>query len=165
MELLLRGETMLDSTESSLERLRGRLPHNSISKFLLAGHATITIRHAPTGERFTYKVSVPQNPDSGRPVHFVALLRGLENEVDYTFIGLIINGSKYKPSPKHISLEARAQKWFCRFFSLLTTGALPESVEVWHEGRCGRCGRKLTVPESIERGIGPECAEQMGMAF
>lgn len=25
-------------------------------------------------------------------------------------------------------------------------------------GRCGRCGRRLTDPESIRRGIGPECA-------
>lgn len=36
---------------------------------------------------------------------------------------------------------------------------LPE-CEVWHEGRCGRCGRKLTVPESIETGIGPDCAKR-----
>lgn len=34
-----------------------------------------------------------------------------------------------------------------------------DRVEVWHEGSCGRCGRKLTVPSSIETGLGPECAE------
>jgi hypothetical protein len=34
---------------------------------------------------------------------------------------------------------------------------------VWHEGRCGRCGRKLTVPESIESGFGPECASILGL--
>lgn len=37
-------------------------------------------------------------------------------------------------------------------------------VEVWHEGSCGRCGRKLTVPESIANGLGPECAEKVGAA-
>lgn len=36
-------------------------------------------------------------------------------------------------------------------------------VEVWHEGRCGRCARRLTVPASILIGIGPECAEIMGL--
>lgn len=36
-------------------------------------------------------------------------------------------------------------------------------IEVWHEGRCGRCARRLTVPESILIGIGPECAEIMGL--
>src|ERR1019366_4832357 len=40
-------------------------------------------------------------------------------------------------------------------------GLLPANLEVWHEGKCGRCGRKLTVPESIERGIGPECERLM----
>jgi len=28
---------------------------------------------------------------------------------------------------------------------------------VFHEGACGRCGRTLTVPESIASGFGPEC--------
>lgn len=36
-------------------------------------------------------------------------------------------------------------------------GVIPPSLEVWHEGRCGRCGRALTVPESIASGIGPVC--------
>jgi Family of unknown function (DUF6011) len=27
---------------------------------------------------------------------------------------------------------------------------------------CGRCGRRLTNPLSLERGIGPECWEKMG---
>ena len=36
-------------------------------------------------------------------------------------------------------------------------------VEIWHEGRCGRCARRLTVPSSIILGIGPECAEIMGL--
>jgi hypothetical protein len=30
---------------------------------------------------------------------------------------------------------------------------------VWHEGSCARCGKKLTVPESIESGFGPECVK------
>ena len=34
-------------------------------------------------------------------------------------------------------------------------------LEVWHEGRCGRCNRALTVPESIASGIGPECAKHV----
>jgi hypothetical protein len=27
----------------------------------------------------------------------------------------------------------------------LKTNKLPEFVEVWHEGKCGKCGRALTV--------------------
>ena len=36
--------------------------------------------------------------------------------------------------------------------------AVAEGATLYHEGRCGRCGRRLTVPESIESGYGPECA-------
>jgi hypothetical protein len=41
----------------------------------------------------------------------------------------------------------------------LKTNKLPEFVEVWHEGKCGKCGRALTVPSSILTGIGPECSK------
>jgi UDP-N-acetylglucosamine 2-epimerase len=37
--------------------------------------------------------------------------------------------------------------------------AIPE-IEVFHMGACLRCGRALTTPESITRGLGPDCAER-----
>ena len=39
---------------------------------------------------------------------------------------------------------------------------LPTSIEVWHEGLCSHCARKLTVPASIQLGLGPDCAEKFG---
>jgi Family of unknown function (DUF6011) len=38
---------------------------------------------------------------------------------------------------------------------------LPEGYRLHHEGRCGRCGRLLTVPESITSGYGPECVKHV----
>lgn len=37
-------------------------------------------------------------------------------------------------------------------------------VEVWFSSACCRCGRKLTVPSSIARYLGPECAKKVGAA-
>lgn len=34
---------------------------------------------------------------------------------------------------------------------------LPPNYGMFHAGRCGRCGRLLTTPESIESGLGPDC--------
>jgi hypothetical protein len=31
-------------------------------------------------------------------------------------------------------------------------------AEVMHVGKCCKCRRLLTTPESIQRGIGPECS-------
>ncbi len=39
---------------------------------------------------------------------------------------------------------------------------LPKGVEVWHEGGCCQCAHKLTVPASIELGLGPDCAAKCG---
>lgn len=36
-------------------------------------------------------------------------------------------------------------------------GRFPSGVEVRHDGRCSRCGRALTDPESIDVGMGPIC--------
>jgi len=41
---------------------------------------------------------------------------------------------------------------------------LPETLEVWHEGNCCRCARRLTVPASIETGLGYDCATTVGKA-
>lgn len=35
---------------------------------------------------------------------------------------------------------------------------LPDIQKIWHQGCCSACGRKLTDPESIERGLGPVCS-------
>lgn len=37
---------------------------------------------------------------------------------------------------------------------------LPNVVHVVHNGRCSRCGRKLTDPESLRTGIGPTCRKK-----
>lgn len=38
---------------------------------------------------------------------------------------------------------------------------LPEGYEIRHAGRCCRCGRTLTVPTSIDMGLGPVCADKV----
>jgi hypothetical protein len=72
--------------------------------------------------------------------------------------GTIHHGKK-NPACHHSDLEAVAFRWFIN--NLMAKSAKLAQVEFWHEGYCGRCGRELTVPESIERGLGPQCARRM----
>lgn len=58
--------------------------------------------------------------------------------------------------------SALAFRWFFKRLSEGRDLGGPRGVTVRHEGRCGRCGRTLTVPASIDSGIGPDCAERMG---
>lgn len=55
------------------------------------------------------------------------------------------------------------EKMFVWTWNQVHKGLLPPEIEVWHEGACCYCGRKLTVPASIELGVGPDCAEARGL--
>ena len=129
-------------------------------KFILAGNARFTIVSRKTGTRFTYRVRKAAKDGYGVQDHpwFVAVLTGSNNETDYTFFTSIFGHQLRHGRRASISPEAPSAKAFAWFWAHLQKGNLPEGLEVHHEGRCGRCGRSLTVPESIESGFGPECA-------
>lgn len=133
-----------------------QLPAGTEHAFLLAGNATFTVVSKKTGSRFTFRVRRPK-PDSP---HFVTVLTGSDNEHSYTFLGTIFADGTYRHGRKSsISESAPSARAFAWFYGMLTSPErLAAQAEVWHEGRCCRCGRKLTVPSSIEAGIGPECA-------
>lgn len=98
--------------------------------------------------------------------YFVNLLRGPDNTADFAYMGVVrkdpprffwtqASGKVSRNAPAHKALVWMLDAMRCR------RDVLGSSLEVWHEGRCGRCGRKLTVPESIAAGLGPECAGRL----
>lgn len=130
------------------------LKHDVALNFIFGGNSIFTCRNTKTGNRFTFKVTKHKKED----VFFVKVLT---NPDVYEFIGSIRKESQYKHSPKsRISTEAQSVKVFDFLVNKLRTNTLPEFVEIWHEGRCGRCGRTLTVPDSIISGFGPECIKK-----
>jgi hypothetical protein len=125
----------------------------NIKKFVMAGNAIFTLLSVATGTRFTFRVKAKK--DGGIP-HFVSVFNGTDNENDYAFLGTIFPDGNYKPSMKSIFKDdSKPQEVFKWFFTRIET--LPITVQIFHEGKCGRCGRTLTVPESIQSGFGPEC--------
>jgi len=123
-------------------------------RFLLAGNARVTLVSLKTGVRFTYRVF--QRDEKGP--HFVSLLTGPDNTASYTFLGTIFEGKGYRHGRKSpLNDDSPSAKAWAWAWSYLAKGDMPPSCEVWHEGRCGRCGRLLTVPESISTGLGPIC--------
>ena len=122
--------------------------------FIFGGNSIFTCRNTKTGNRFTFKVTKHKKEE----VYFVKVLT---NPDVYEFIGSVRKESKYKHSRKsRISGESQSTRVFDFLINRLRTNTLPEFVEIWHEGRCGRCGRSLTVPNSIETGFGPECVKK-----
>jgi hypothetical protein len=132
----------------------------TVRAFALAGNATLTLRSKRTGTRFTFKL---RQPEPEKP-HFVSLLTGTDNEGDFTYVGMIRpqDGDFMLTRGSKLVHDAPAVVAFRWFWKAMRAGVMPETLEVWHEGRCGRCGRKLTVPESILTGFGPECIKRRG---
>ena len=140
--------------------MRGQLTSlEDVKKFVLAGNATITVRSGSTGSRFTFKIRSPKET-RGSAIWFVSLLTGSDNESNFEYFGNIRHDGSFDHGRRsritNESTGARAFNWFWNMIQAGRTDVL-DQADVWHEGRCGRCGRKLTVPESVESGYGPEC--------
>lgn len=145
---------------------------NATRAFALAGHAIFTVVSGASGERLTFKVGTPKTAkvdDAYQGPWFVSVLTGANNESDYTFLGslwrdadgsLAFRRSAKSPIGTDAPSQAAARWLFGKLLGRPSGRILPSNVAVHHEGRCGRCGRLLTVPESIESGIGPVCAEK-----
>jgi hypothetical protein len=125
-----------------------------VKKFTLAGKAFLTLVSKKTGSRFTYRV---RNSRDNPNVKFVGVQTGSSN-LHYDYVGYL-HGTTFKTSEKAkvspTSIEFRAFQFFCD--SVLNQEVLPSTLECLHSNKCGRCARPLTTPESIARGIGPEC--------
>jgi len=131
--------------------------------FMLAGRCTVTLVSKRTGTRFTFRISKPRPKFEGEVdngFRFVSVLNGPDNTSQYAYFGFIRpNGIFFHGGAKaKVREDAPSSKAFAWAWQKLASGVLPDSMEIWHSGRCGRCGRRLTVPSSIASGLGPECA-------
>lgn len=139
---------------------RAQLDARHSKAFVLAGNARVTLQSAATGARFTYRVRV--SDDGG--LYFVSVLTGADNESDYEYLGVIRADAFAHGKKSRLSREAPSARAFAWAWPHLAAGRCPDVLTVWHEGRCGRCNRPLTVPASIASGFGPECIEKVALA-
>lgn len=134
----------------------------AIAAFFFGGNATFTIRNPGTGGRFTFRVR--QGKGENAPT-FVSVLTGPDNTADFTYLGCIFADGRFVVTRKsRISPTAPSAKAFAWLHGRIAAGRDLGPVEFFHEGRCARCGRALTVPESIESGFGPECVKHVHAA-
>lgn len=132
--------------------------------FIMSGKAIFTIVSKKSGKRFTYRVEAKRassrnnRPDAG--FRFVRVMTGSDNQSSYTWLGLIRDLAFVHGQKSPIDVKDQSSVAIAWVLGQLVRGKLPQDqLEIWHEGRCGKCARLLTVPESIKNGIGPECAK------
>ena len=143
-----------------------QLTSETLKDFVFAGTAVFTILNETTGNRFTFRVRKAGWGTSNvkSDIFYVSVLTGSDNESSYTFLGSFFGGANqfYRHSPKSkIGFSAISNKvidWF--FTSYFKNPSRYTTVKVYHSGKCGKCGKKLTTPESVKSGLGPYCGNR-----
>ncbi len=139
-------------------------PH-AILAFITAGNATFTLRSLKTGVRYTFKVQQGEGENGAKQDRwFVKYLTGSDNESDYSYLGMVRDGKFTLTAKSKLAWTSTPVVAFNWAFERLQSGQTLPNTEFWHAGKCGRCGRKLTVPESVSSGYGPECIQHVGVA-
>jgi hypothetical protein len=125
--------------------------------FILGGRAQFAVDNG-TGRRFVYRATRKEN--AGKVVYFLSVDSKLKGGRDGAYMGLI------DPDSGHVRLTGKSRfiandpAYKAAEWALQRTWngkGLPLPSSLTHVGRCGRCGRLLTHPDSIQSGLGPEC--------
>lgn len=148
--------------------------------FVLAGEATITVDNG-AGQHYTFHIykskPAPQYPNPG---YFAKVLTGPNNapgDGDYTYLGIVkVDPDRPLDVDPKVQLTGRSRykdgdlpvvvlRWALRVVWQQAQGkyTLPEPFSIRHMGRCGRCKHPLTTPESLDTGLGPDCAAELGI--
>jgi hypothetical protein len=132
---------------------------DAIRTFLTAGRAVFTLTSTKTGTSFTYRFNRREaRPGQPAPLVFASVLTGPDNQSDYAYMGILRGGVPEGLVSTTRGSEVAADAPSYRALNWYLAHLGDARVEFRHEGRCGRCGRALTVPSSIDSGLGPECA-------
>jgi hypothetical protein len=135
---------------------------NINKSFLEAGRAIFTVSN-DKGEHYTYRIGQSRNPS--RPMYFASMLGkdGIDTGTSrlWTYLGTYdkTTGAIRLTQGSKVNEESRGLKvlrWAVQRVHL--SKDIPEGYKIQHAGRCGRCSRRLTDPESLRIGLGPECS-------
>ena len=154
--------------------------------FFFGGRAKFTVESEKTSQWRTYRIGFKPASGNYGDTYFLSLLAGPDNEDSFVYIGIVNpetgelrltkNSRRNDSSPDVIIFRWLMGGAHSRITVKTATGESKPYAggvfgdntlaggQVHHEGKCGCCGRTLTVPESIKRGIGPECWSRMSMA-
>lgn len=116
-----------------------------------------TVVSKKTGKSFTFKIA--NKSFKGITYCHVSVVTEYLN---WRYLGVFFNGKIYHKKQLVSTLSADSIAWIITRVKNSDFELLDNSVEVMHLGNCIRCGKTLTDVDSIERGLGPECAKSLG---
>jgi hypothetical protein len=135
------------------------------SKFLFAGKSVFTVNNETSGEHFTFKVRARESEwpkGSGkRSTNYFINVKASGGKYPFRYVGLLNADGTIKVTAKSdYTIDDKEYKVGAWASQVIVAGKMiPTNYKIQHAGKCGRCARELTHPDSIKSGIGPECAK------
>ncbi len=135
-------------------------------EYVVAGNACFTVSNG-AGNWYTFKVRRKEFENGVR--YFAKFMNGQDNEGSYAYLGMIDPEAltfRTTPASQNLagSTPAKALAWALDVLAGRSTGERQAAAEIMPSTRCCRCGRLLTTPDSVNAGIGPECAGRVSVA-
>ena len=129
----------------------------NIKKYCMGGNAIVTLT-SPTGVHYTYCIQAPWQTDKDDFSNDVRFVYCLGNDGRWIYIGGLYNNGTFLRRTRNSSVGATSPSFKGAVYLVkMMNHDFDTPMVIQHEGVCSRCGRRLTDPVSIERGIGPRC--------
>lgn len=143
------------------------MPESILHRAAKVFNGKYTIKNRTEGTHRTLDISTQAADAKFAPgERVVALLTGPDNTADYTGFGFVNDQGIQVWKKKRSTNGSKSEwEWYAEIlWSLALDGGFSpyaDRYELLVEGRCLKCNRTLTTPESIVSGIGPVCAEKV----
>jgi hypothetical protein len=114
--------------------------------------APFTIRSKKSGKDYTFKISQVPFKDNNY-LHIK-----VETEyLNFKYMGWYRDGKIINKKLEVNTPASQAVSWFLRQMFSNNFDNLNQSLDIFHLGKCLKCGKTLTDSNSIEIGFGPVC--------
>jgi hypothetical protein len=129
---------------------------------LRSHNGIITMRNPTTDGHRTIKIyTQPEDAEFAPGMRILSLLTGPDNTSDYQDFGfVIVRDNEVRAVPWRRYRDSGPWRKYCAMIQFPVFHMQRHGVEYRFEGRCRRCNRPLTTPESIDSGIGPVCVRK-----
>lgn len=118
-------------------------------------NGVLTVRSTRTGDHRTFRIRTQPNDSKFAPGERVlSMLFGPDNTSDYRGFAFV-KDDRLVIWNKHKGTQMEELANMLVHLDRFESKGL---VEINFEGRCRKCNRALTTPESVESGIGPICS-------
>ena len=162
--------TCSDFTNEKKTVSSGVISNDKALEFMLAGCSEFIMKSGKTGHKLRYKLDKKlstqmKNSDGSLGGDYIYWLNTAESNGTFVYAGVLFFDNKTKQfkfgkgARGNLNYNDVRVKSILYVLNRLYKGETSVNVEIYHVGKCGRCGKRLTDPESIERGLGPMCAK------